>query len=115
RCEGCDGTRKDKDVYGAQAIDQVRAVSQKEERAFKNTFALRLEKKALTNSVDPDETPHDAASHQGLRCLLTEISSDKFRTSVAPYICNLLQITGWIQDLRGHLVREHTAGQMPDV
>ncbi|KAH3856139.1 hypothetical protein DPMN_098719, partial [Dreissena polymorpha] len=28
------------------------------------------EKKALTNSVDPDETPHDAASHLGLHCLL---------------------------------------------
>ena len=27
-------------------------------------------KKALTNSVDPDETPRDVASHQGLRCLL---------------------------------------------
>ncbi|KAH3806093.1 hypothetical protein DPMN_134407 [Dreissena polymorpha] len=31
-------------------------------------------KKALANSVDPDETPHDAASHQGLRCLLKGIS-----------------------------------------
>ncbi|KAH3819077.1 hypothetical protein DPMN_120808 [Dreissena polymorpha] len=31
-------------------------------------------KKAFANSVDPDETPHDAASHQGLRCLLKEIS-----------------------------------------
>ncbi|KAH3811803.1 hypothetical protein DPMN_140218 [Dreissena polymorpha] len=30
----------------------------------------RLEKNALANSADPDETPHDAASHQGLRCLL---------------------------------------------
>ncbi|KAH3821981.1 hypothetical protein DPMN_123750 [Dreissena polymorpha] len=28
----------------------------------------RLEKKAFANSVDPDETPHDAASHLGLRC-----------------------------------------------
>ncbi|KAH3741661.1 hypothetical protein DPMN_048386 [Dreissena polymorpha] len=27
-------------------------------------------KKALANSVDPDETPHDVASHQGLGCLL---------------------------------------------
>ncbi|KAH3819148.1 hypothetical protein DPMN_120881 [Dreissena polymorpha] len=31
-------------------------------------------KKASANSVDPDETPHDAASHQGLRCLLKGIS-----------------------------------------
>ncbi|KAH3808390.1 hypothetical protein DPMN_136743 [Dreissena polymorpha] len=31
-------------------------------------------KKAFANSVDPDETPHDAASHQGLRCLLKGIS-----------------------------------------
>ncbi|KAH3737918.1 hypothetical protein DPMN_044516 [Dreissena polymorpha] len=29
-------------------------------------------KKALANSVDPDETPHDAASHQGLRFCLKE-------------------------------------------
>ncbi|KAH3879797.1 hypothetical protein DPMN_003703, partial [Dreissena polymorpha] len=29
---------------------------------------------ALANSVDPDETLHDAASHQGLRCLLIGIS-----------------------------------------
>ncbi|KAH3741761.1 hypothetical protein DPMN_048487 [Dreissena polymorpha] len=29
---------------------------------------------ALANSVDPYETPHDAASHQGLRCLLIGIS-----------------------------------------
>ena len=28
----------------------------------------------MANSVDPDETPHDAASHQGLRCLLKGIS-----------------------------------------
>ncbi|KAH3725437.1 hypothetical protein DPMN_051270, partial [Dreissena polymorpha] len=34
----------------------------------------RLEKKALAKSVDPDETPHDAASHQGLRCLFKGIS-----------------------------------------
>ncbi|KAH3850793.1 hypothetical protein DPMN_093266 [Dreissena polymorpha] len=26
-------------------------------------------KKALATSVDPDETPHDEASYQGLRCL----------------------------------------------
>ncbi|KAH3898615.1 hypothetical protein DPMN_022852, partial [Dreissena polymorpha] len=31
-------------------------------------------KKTLANSVDPDETLHDAASHQGLRCLLIGIS-----------------------------------------
>ncbi|KAH3874020.1 hypothetical protein DPMN_037261 [Dreissena polymorpha] len=31
-------------------------------------------KKALANSVDPDETLHDAASHQGLRYLLIGIS-----------------------------------------
>ncbi|KAH3770496.1 hypothetical protein DPMN_171783, partial [Dreissena polymorpha] len=31
-------------------------------------------KKALANSVDPDETQHDAVSHQGLRCLLKGIS-----------------------------------------
>jgi len=31
-------------------------------------------KNALANSVDPDETPHDASSHQGLRCLLKGIS-----------------------------------------
>jgi hypothetical protein len=28
----------------------------------------------LANSVNPDETPHDAASHQGLRCLLKGLS-----------------------------------------
>ncbi|KAH3738759.1 hypothetical protein DPMN_045402 [Dreissena polymorpha] len=31
-------------------------------------------KKALANSVDPDETPHDAASHLGLCCLRKGIS-----------------------------------------
>ncbi|KAH3855644.1 hypothetical protein DPMN_098214, partial [Dreissena polymorpha] len=31
-----------------------------------------MHEKALANSVDPDETPHDAASHQGLHCLLKE-------------------------------------------
>ncbi|KAH3895602.1 hypothetical protein DPMN_019767 [Dreissena polymorpha] len=31
-------------------------------------------KMALANSVDPDETLHGAASHQGLRCLLIGIS-----------------------------------------
>ncbi|KAH3898112.1 hypothetical protein DPMN_022314 [Dreissena polymorpha] len=30
----------------------------------------RTPKKALANSVDPDETPHDAAFHLGLRCFL---------------------------------------------
>ncbi|KAH3703812.1 hypothetical protein DPMN_078859, partial [Dreissena polymorpha] len=34
----------------------------------------RLEKKSLANSEDPDETPHDSASHQGLRCLHKGIS-----------------------------------------
>ncbi|KAH3728507.1 hypothetical protein DPMN_054464 [Dreissena polymorpha] len=29
---------------------------------------------ALASSVDPDETPHDAVSHQGLRCLLKGFS-----------------------------------------
>ncbi|KAH3696010.1 hypothetical protein DPMN_083474 [Dreissena polymorpha] len=38
-------------------------------------------KKALANSVDPDETPHDAASHQGLRCLLRGISADAKQNS----------------------------------
>ena len=37
-------------------------------------LCLASRKKALANSVDPDETPHDAASHQGLRCLLKGIS-----------------------------------------
>ncbi|KAH3829205.1 hypothetical protein DPMN_131198, partial [Dreissena polymorpha] len=39
-----------------------------------NKRHAREKKKAFANSVDPDETPHDAASHQGLRCLLKEIS-----------------------------------------
>ncbi|KAH3754567.1 hypothetical protein DPMN_189244 [Dreissena polymorpha] len=38
----------------------------------------RLEKKAVANGVYPDETPHDAASHQGLRCLLKGISREWF-------------------------------------
>ena len=41
---------------------------------FKTHLCLASRKKALANSVDPDETPHDAASHQGLRCLLKGIS-----------------------------------------
>ncbi|KAH3805165.1 hypothetical protein DPMN_133461, partial [Dreissena polymorpha] len=35
---------------------------------------LEHRKKALANSIDPDETPHDAVSHQGLCCLLKGIS-----------------------------------------
>ena len=27
----------------------------------------------MTNSVDPDETPHSAASHLGLHCLLRPV------------------------------------------
>ncbi|KAH3873345.1 hypothetical protein DPMN_036579 [Dreissena polymorpha] len=38
-------------------------------------------KTALANSVDPDETPHDAASHLGLRCLLKGICV-KFLTQI---------------------------------
>ena len=34
--------------------------------------------KALANSVDPDDMPHDAASHQGLGCLLKGNSVRKF-------------------------------------
>ena len=41
---------------------------------FLTHLCLASSKKALANSVDPDETPHDAASHQGLRCLLKGIS-----------------------------------------
>ena len=41
---------------------------------YYNHLCLASRKKALANSVDPDETPHDAASHQGLRCLLKGIS-----------------------------------------
>ena len=37
-------------------------------------LCLASRKKALANRVDTDETPHDAASHQGLRCLLKGIS-----------------------------------------
>ena len=31
--------------------------------------AFKHERYTLTNSVDPDETPQNAASHQGMRCL----------------------------------------------
>ncbi|KAH3699558.1 hypothetical protein DPMN_074516 [Dreissena polymorpha] len=37
-------------------------------------WKIASRKQAFANSVDPDETPHDAASHQGLRCLLKGIS-----------------------------------------
>ena len=33
----------------------------------------KIEKGAFTNNVDPDKTPHDAASHQGLRYLPTNL------------------------------------------
>ena len=32
-------------------------------------FRMFSERQALANSVDPDETPQNAASHQGLHCL----------------------------------------------
>ncbi|KAH3773666.1 hypothetical protein DPMN_175034 [Dreissena polymorpha] len=41
-----------------------------------NPFMPSVLKKDIANSVDPDETnetPHNAASHLGLRCLLKEI------------------------------------------
>ncbi|KAH3702967.1 hypothetical protein DPMN_077995 [Dreissena polymorpha] len=50
-------------------------------QSYKPIYAYRLEKKALANSVDPDETPHDAASHQGLRCLLKGISNTSYSMS----------------------------------
>ncbi|KAH3715550.1 hypothetical protein DPMN_058261 [Dreissena polymorpha] len=34
----------------------------------------QMTKKDFANSIDPVETPHDAASHQGLRCVLKGIS-----------------------------------------
>ena len=37
-------------------------------------LCLTSRKKAFANSVDPYETPHHAASHLGLRCLLNGIS-----------------------------------------
>ncbi|KAH3850997.1 hypothetical protein DPMN_093474, partial [Dreissena polymorpha] len=52
-----------------------------ESACFQHVFApcrsslkeVSSRKRALANSVDPDETPH-AASHQGLRYLLKGIS-----------------------------------------
>ena len=37
-------------------------------------LCLASSKKVLSNKVYPDEKPHDAASHQGLRSLLTGMS-----------------------------------------
>ena len=31
----------------------------------------------MANSEDPDEMPHNAAFHQGLHCLLTQICSSE--------------------------------------
>ncbi|KAH3713788.1 hypothetical protein DPMN_073590, partial [Dreissena polymorpha] len=41
---------------------------------FKSDRIIQITKKALANSVDPAETPHDAASHQHLHCLREGIS-----------------------------------------
>ncbi|KAH3863558.1 hypothetical protein DPMN_026547 [Dreissena polymorpha] len=46
----------------------------------------RQKKKALESSVDPDETPHDAPSHQGLRCLLKGISLIWWRTRLEVWV-----------------------------
>jgi hypothetical protein len=46
---------------------------------YLNILCLASRKKTLANSVDPDETPHDAASHQGVRCLLKGISVKNIR------------------------------------
>ena len=47
-------------------------------KSFQSEYLIHLclasRKKALANSVDPNETPHAAASHLGLRCLLEGIS-----------------------------------------
>ena len=32
----------------------------------------------MANSVDPDETPHSAASHLGLQCLLKPVSPNTY-------------------------------------
>ena len=36
----------------------------------------------MANSVDPDETPHSAASHQGLYCLLRPVRIHTVYTAV---------------------------------
>ncbi|KAH3857986.1 hypothetical protein DPMN_100605 [Dreissena polymorpha] len=43
---------------------------------------------ALANSVDPDETPHDAASHQGLRCLVKGISYTNLHSDLLFLVLN---------------------------
>ncbi|KAH3848549.1 hypothetical protein DPMN_090916 [Dreissena polymorpha] len=54
-----------------------------------------VQEKALANSADPVETPRDAASHQGLRCLLKGISVPlrevELRQALSTtYICDAL-------------------------
>ena len=38
---------------------------------------LPFEMGTFTNSVDPDEMPHNAAFHQGLHCLLRQYQSSE--------------------------------------
>ena len=42
----------------------------KQENYILLTLCIQELNKYLTNSVDPDEIQHTAASHQGLHCLL---------------------------------------------
>ena len=38
-------------------------------RNYEDVFNALMQNRAFTNSVDPGERPHNAASHQGLRYL----------------------------------------------
>ncbi|KAH3836140.1 hypothetical protein DPMN_109510 [Dreissena polymorpha] len=51
-------------------VNNVRNFYENTDPNVKAIKAMLKGKKALANSVDPDETPHEAASHQGLRYFL---------------------------------------------
>ncbi|KAH3877524.1 hypothetical protein DPMN_001397 [Dreissena polymorpha] len=68
-------------------------------------------KTAFANSEDPDETPHDAASHLGLRCLLKGISETTF-IKTKGYVSRYCQhfckasVLGGLECLRGPIARD---------
>ena len=77
-------------------------------------FTICMDRQAWENSADPDETPHNAASHQGLHCLpliqqfkaqhrVVNCTCSNFRTSmVRSWDIRLLRFNTVVSVYRNH-------------
>ena len=52
----------------------------------------------VANSVDPDETPHSAASHLGLNCLFRAVCLKTYENTVTGFTPNI-QSHAWVNSL----------------